>query len=191
MSNTPKSKAVSFRDGMYGSTIILFIICLVISGALAVTYQITAPQIEQINKETADAARMQVLPEADSFTPADGSLPDGVTEYYTADNGAGVVVTAQNSSFGGTMTVMVGIDPEGAVTGVTVTEHADTPGLGTKAMEPDYLKQYQGLTALDDVDSIKDDSQVDQVTGATVSSDGVYGAVKSALAAYEEMGGSN
>ncbi len=191
MSNPTKSKAVSFRDGMYGSTIILFIICLVISGALAVTYQITAPQIAKINKETADAARMEVLPEADSFTPAKGDLPEGVTEYYIADNGAGVVVTAQNASFGGTITVMVGIDSQGAVTGVTVTDHSDTPGLGTKAMESDYLAQYQGITALDDVDSIKDDSQVDQVTGATVSSDGIYGAVKYALAAYKEMGGIN
>ena len=191
MSNPTKSKAVSFRDGMYGSTIILFIICLVISGALAVTYQITAPQIAKINKETADAARMEVLPEADSFTPAKGDLPEGVTEYYIADNGAGVVVTAQNASFGGTITVMVGIDSQGAVTGVTVTDHSDTPGLGTKAMESDYLAQYQGITALDDVDSIKDDSQVDQVTGATVSSDGIYGAVESALAAYKEMGGIN
>ena len=164
---------------------------MVVDCALAVTYQITAPQIAKINKETADAARMEVLPEADSFTPAKGDLPEGVTEYYIADNGAGVVVTAQNASFGGTITVMVGIDSQGAVTGVTVTDHSDTPGLGTKAMESDYLAQYQGITALDDVDSIKDDSQVDQVTGATVSSDGIYGAVKYALAAYKEMGGIN
>ncbi len=191
MSNETKTKGTSFRDGMYGSTIILFIICLVISGALAVTHQMTAPQIEKINKETADAARMAVLPEADSFTPQEGSLPEGVAEYYVADNGAGVVVTAQNSSFGGTITVMVGIDAEGSISGVTVTDHSDTPGLGTKAMDAGYLSQYQGLAALDDVDNIKKDSQVDEVTGATVSSNGIYGAVKYALAAYQEMGGSN
>ena len=52
-----------------------------------------------------------------------------------------------------------------------------------------YLAQYQTLTQLDDVDNIKKDSQVDEVTGATVSSNGIYGCVKYALAAYEEMGG--
>lgn len=174
---------------MIGPTIILFIICLVISGALAVTYQITAPQIEKINKEIADAARIEVLSGAGSFTPVEGDLPEGVAEYYVEDNGLGVVVTAQNKSFGGTITVMVGIDAEGSITGVKVTDHADTPGLGTKAMDAGYLEQYQSLTALDDVDNIKKDSQVDQVTGATVSSNGIYGAVKFALAAYEEMGG--
>lgn len=186
---TNDTKKTSFKDGMFGPTIILLIICLVISGALAATHQITAPQIEKINKETADAARMEVLPEADSFTPATGELPEGVAEYYVADNGAGVVVTAQNKSFGGTITVMIGIDAEGAITGVKVTDHSDTPGLGTKAMDAGYLSQYQDLTALGDVDNIKKDSSVDQVTGATVSSNGIYGAVKYALAAYKEMGG--
>ena len=101
MSN--ETKKTSFRDGMISPTVILLIICLVISGALAVTYQVTAPQIEKINKETADAARMEVLPGAGSFTAADGDLPEGVTEYYTEDSGLGVVVTAQNKSFGGTI----------------------------------------------------------------------------------------
>ena len=77
---TNDTKKTSFKDGMFGPTIILLIICLVISGALAATHQITAPQIEKINKETADAARMEVLPEADSFTPATGELPEGVAE---------------------------------------------------------------------------------------------------------------
>ncbi len=187
--NNETSKKVPFKDGMIGPTVILLIICLVISAALAVTYQVTLPQIEKINKETADAARMEVLKGAESFTAKEGDLPEGVTEYYVEDNGLGVVVTAQNKSFGGTITVMVGIDSDGAITGVKVTDHADTPGLGTKAMTTEYLSQYKEITDLDDVDNIKKDSQVDHVTGASVSSNGIYGAVKYALAAYDEMGG--
>ena len=90
-----EKKKVPFKDTMAGPTVVLLVICLVISAALAVTYQMTAPQIEKINKEVADEARMAVLPEADAFTAAEGDLPEGVTEYYIADNGAGVVVTAQ------------------------------------------------------------------------------------------------
>ena len=185
-------KKVPFKDTMAGPTVILLIICLVISAALAFTYQMTAPQIEKINKEIADAARMEVLADADAFTAVDGELPAGVAEYYVANNGAGVVVTAQNKSFGGTVTVMVGIDSEGAITGVKVTAHGDTPGLGTKAHEADYLAaQYNGKTSTDNAGSIKDDSSIDQVTGATVSSNAVYGCVNYALAAYAEMGGIN
>lgn len=180
-----------FKDTMAGPTVVLLIICLVVSGALAFTYQLTAPQIEKINKENADAARLVVLSEADSFTAVEGDLPEGIAEYYIADNGAGAVATAQNKSFGGTITVMVGFDPEGTITGVKVTNHADTPGLGTKAHDAGYLEMYKGLTSTDNcADGIKKDTQVNAVTGATVSSNGVYGAVNYAIAAFGEMGGS-
>jgi len=185
-------KKVPFKDTMAGPTVILLIICLVISAALAFTYQLTAPQIEKINKETADAARMEVLAAADAFTPVEGELPEGITEYYVANNGAGVVATAQNKSFGGTITVMVGIDSEGAISGVKVTAHGDTPGLGTKAHEADYLaSQYNGKTSTDNAANIKNDTVIDQVTGATVSSNAIYGCVNNALAAFGEMGGIN
>jgi electron transport complex protein RnfG len=185
-----EKKKVPFKETMVGPTVVLLLICLVISAALACTYQVTAPQIEKINKEMADAARMEVLPEADSFTPATGDMPEGVTEYYVADNGAGVVVTTQNKSFGGTITVMVGFDADGAITGVTVTDHSDTPGLGTKAQDAAYLAaQYNGKTDTDNADNIKKDSGIDQVTGATVSSNAIYGCVNYAIAAFNEMGG--
>lgn len=185
-----EAKKTKFKDTMAGPTVVLLIICLVVSGALAFTYQLTAPQIEKINKENADAARLVVLPDADSFTAVDGDLPDGVTEYYVADNGSGVVVTTQNKSFGGLITVMTGFDAEGTITGVKVTAHSDTPGLGTKAQDAEYLKKnYVGKTSTDNADSIKKDSTVQAVTGATVSSNGIYGAVNIAIAAFSEMGG--
>lgn len=183
-------KKTKFKDTMAGPTVVLLIICLIVSGALAFTYQLTAPQIEKINKENADAARLVVLPDADSFTAVEGDLPDGVAEYYVADNGSGVVVTTEEKSFGGIVTVMVGLDSEGTITGVKVTSHADTPGLGTKAHAADYLeKQYVGKSSTDNADSIKKDSQVSAVTGATVSSNAVYAAVNDAVAAFGEMGG--
>ena len=47
-----EAKKTKFKDTMAGPTVVLLIICLVVSGALAFTYQLTAPQIEKINKET-------------------------------------------------------------------------------------------------------------------------------------------
>lgn len=185
-----EAKKTAFKDTMAGPTVVLLLICLVISGALSVVYQVTAPKIEQINKEIADAARLEVLPDADAFTAVEGDLPEGTTEYYIANNGTGVVVTTENKSFGGTITVMTGFDASGAITGVTITEHADTAGVGTKAMEPEYLaEQYNGKTETEDAANIKKDTQVDEVSGATVSSNGIYGAVNEAIDAYAEIGG--
>lgn len=169
--------------------LVLIIICLVVTVALAATYGVANPLIEANNKKTADEARTQVLPDGDSFTPYEGALVEGITECYVADNKAGMAVTATSGSFGGTLTAMVGIDKDGKVTGVTVTNHADTPGLGTKAMDAEYLdKQYTGVDTLD-ADAIKNDADVDQITGATISSNAIYQCVKEALLQFKECGG--
>ena len=84
-----------------------------------------------------------------------------------------MAVTAGYKGFGGTVKVMIGIDADGKVTGVKVTEHSETPGLGSKAADADYLKQYQGVTEAPE-SSIKDDKNVDAITGATITSNAVY-----------------
>ena len=169
--------------------LVLVIICLVVTAALAFTYGVASPIIAENEKQTADAARAQVLPAGDGFTLYEGELAEGVAECYLADNGEGIAVTSTYGSFGGTLTAMVGVDKEGKVTGVTVTGHADTPGLGTKAMEADYLAgNYTGLDSAA-AGSIKDDANVDAITGATISSNAVYQCVKEALAQYENIEG--
>ena len=169
--------------------LVLVAICLVISFALAQTYGMTKPVIERITKENADIARAVVLPTgADGFTEYEGEKIAGVTEYYVANNKSGVAVTAESKSFGGTMTVMVGVDQDGKVTGVTVTNHADTPGLGTKAMTVEYLSQYMGVESLSE-EKIKNATEVDAITGATISSDGVYACVRLALEQFNALGG--
>lgn len=172
----------------FAPTIVLVVICLVISAALVATNGATAPQIAKINKQQADETRASVLEAADSFTEYDGDLNDGITEVYFANNKTGAVVTATSQSYGGEMTVMVGIDAEGGVTGVQVTSHADTPGLGTKAMTPEYLAQYEGITELPSAD-VKNAGEVDYIVGATISSNGVYHAVQNALQQFNDCGG--
>lgn len=176
--------------------VVLVAICLVITFALAYVNSITAPIIEENAIATANAARAELLPAADTFTKYDGDLvvlePDKVyaAECYVADNGSGMVVTVKTKSFGGILTEMVGIDADGAITGVKVTAHGDTPGLGTKAHDPGYLEQYKGMTEYADF-SAKNDPNVTHVTGASVSSNAVHYGVCAALEQYKAMGGAN
>lgn len=179
--------------------LVLVCICLVVSFALSQTFAMTKPIIAANEAKAADEARALVLPEGGAFSPYEGTLNEGIVDYYIADNGAGVACTSTAKSFGGTMTVMVGIDASGAITGVTVTKHADTPGLGTKAMTVEYLGQYNGKTAADVIpnmaavgqDNIKKNTNMDTITGATISSNGVYHSVQGALAQFEAAGGVN
>lgn len=177
-------------------TVVLVAICLVITFALAYVNSITAPIIAQNSARAADAARAELLPAAESFEQYTGDLlvrvPDKVfvTDCYVAD-GVGMVVTVKTASFGGLLTEMVGIDSTGAITGVKVTAHADTKGLGTKAHDSSYLAQYQGLTELANAENIKGDSALTSISGATISSNGVYQGVCAALAQFEAVGGAN
>ena len=137
--------------------IVLTVICLIASGALALTNSKTAGPIKKVNEKILKEAEKEVLPD-----------------------GKGKAVQGTAKSFGGDLTVMVGIGEDGKIIGVKVPEHADTPGLGTKAHDAEYLKQYAGISELKAA-KIKEDKQVKAVTGATISSNGVYNAVKDAL----------
>ena len=97
-----------------------------------------------------------------------------------------MTVTAHAKGFGGAVKIMVGIDANGAITGVTVTEHAETPGLGTKDMTVEYLSQYNGITEAPGA-HINDDANIDAVTGATITANAIYGGVHLALEQYAEV----
>lgn len=188
-----ENKNSAFKE-FISPILVLVIICFAVTFLLAFTYGITKPIIDENTAKAASEARMELLKDADGFTEADAEpfvLEEGkvyVVDTYTADNGAGMVVTVKTNSYGGLLTAMVGIDKTGAVTGVKVTDHADTPGVGTKAQDPSHLDQYRGLTELLS-DQVKMDASVNEVTGASVSSGAIHKAVYCALEQYKAMGG--
>ncbi len=154
------------------------LICLVISAALAFTNEKTAPLILQAEKEKAEAAQKEVLPEADSFTLMELSgLPSMVTEVYKADNGAGYVLMLTAKGYGGPMKLICGIDAGGLITACRTLSQTETQGLGTRTTGPDFRDQFVG----------KDSSLsgIETISGATISSKAYIGAINDAFAAYE------
>lgn len=158
--------------------VVLMLICLVISAALAYTNKVTAPLILQAEKDKAEAAQKEVLPEADSFTLMELSgLPSSVTAVYKAENGAGFVLMLTAKGYGGPMKLICGIDAEGLITACRTLSQTETQGLGTRTTEPDFRDQFVG----------KDSSLsgVEAISGATISSKAYIGAINDAFAAYE------
>ena len=174
--------------------VVLVVICLVVSLLLAIVYGVAHPIIVKNTQASADAARVELLPEADAFTAVDGDLTvleEGkvyVSEAYTANNGTGMVVTVITTSFGGKLTMMVGIDKDGAITGVKVTGHADTPGVGTKNWDSNSLVNgYNGLSELNST-NVKD-GQVPYISGASVTGEALHKGVYCALEQQKAIGG--
>lgn len=163
--------------------LVLTIICIVITAALAVTYSITQPIIDIATQKAADAARAIVLPGATSFELLTvDEMPENGINAYKDNDGNGYVVTTGAKGYGGLVTVMTGIKNDGTIAGVTVLDHTETQGLGTKAAEPSYLDaQYVG----------KDQTLegVETIGGATVTSKAVLKAVGSAFQVYGKAAG--
>ena len=153
--------------------------------------------VELTPEEQFAQAQSLALPEGDTFEKLETAIYEGESdkalEVYKAANGAGIVVYTQGNGYaaqsgGAPIKALVGIDKSGAVTGVQVIEHAETAGIGTKAMEEDYINQFIGATTITRRAS-GDGTKIDTIGGATFSSVGVYDCVKAAIKQYELMGG--
>lgn len=183
--------------------VVLVAICFVVTFALAYVYGITAPIIAENTAKAANEARTELLTDADGaftmYADAENNADKlavleekkvFATDCYVADNGSGMVVTVKSNSYGGLLTAMIGIDKNGAVTAVKVTEHADTPGVGTKAQDPKHLAQYKGYDTIGSTE-IKADPSINHVSGASISSGAVHKAVCCALEQFKANGGVN
>lgn len=98
-----------------------------------------------------------------------------------AINGVAFEVVAPDG-YSGNITIMVGVDPTGSVTGVEILSHAETPGLGDKITEDWFKQMFEGKN-LDNADwrVKKDGGEFDQITGATISPRAVVGAIHKGL----------
>lgn len=164
--------------------VVLCVICLVTSTLLAFTNQVTAPIIAENSNTAANAARAELLPDADGFAKLDDPGVEGVTEAYKAKNDVGFVITAQANGYGGPVPVMVAFGTDGSISAVKFLENSETPGLGQKVLEPGFAAQFSGMEAapftLGDIDAI---------SGATISSTASVNAINAAIQAYDIVKG--
>lgn len=165
--------------------VVLCVICIVITGALAATNSVTAPIIAEAKAEAERLARMELLPEADDFTQVTDIAVDNVTAVYAANNGAGYVVTSTAKGYGGTMTVMTSFTPEGQIKQVKVTDAQETQGIGSNvSTKADYWAKYAGLNG---TAPLVLGTDVDAYGGATISSRALNSAVNSAINAFNAI----
>ncbi|MCL2487197.1 MAG: RnfABCDGE type electron transport complex subunit G [Oscillospiraceae bacterium] len=168
--------------------VILTAIALGVALLLSLTNAITADSIEENKRIKADKLRAEVLPAAVFIVQ---TSPDGI-EYAAGTDGqgnpAGYVFTISVPGYGGPIEVMVGIGTRGLVTGVTVLEMTETPGLGMKAGDRAFLDGFTGASgSLSAVKHKPGEREIEAITGATVTSNAVTDAVNQAIELYKEV----
>ena len=158
-------------------------ICVVVALLLGIVNSITEPIIRQMQEEKTAAAMAMVL-KADSYEEIPSDVENVAAMYRAVAGGEqiGYVVEVTSSGFGGAMSLVVGVDMDGKVTGVSVTDHAETKNIGTKVTDDSaVLARFIGLVENITVNSGA--NRFDGISGATVSSKAVTAGVNTALAA--------
>lgn len=184
--SAPKAETGKNPDSVVRLTLTLAAICAVCALLLGLTNMVTKDRIAENKLGEKKIAMEAVLP-SDSYKELEYTGADAtIRSAYQAGDKGYVIEVAPSSSFSGTLTLMVGVDKSGAVTGVEVTESAESPGLGENAKKPEWRARFVGLTGTIKVD--KDGGEIEALSGATITSRAVCAGVTSALAAAAELG---
>ena len=173
-------------------------ICLVVAALLGGVNAITYQRIEAINKANTEQSLKDVAALADEFpalelsdamTGAASAQGAKVTEAYEVKvNGesAGYAFKMVASGSQGNIEMIVGVDSDGAVTGVSIVDNKETAGIGSKVMDNNALPSGTGVLdqfiGKSGAGSLTVGKTVDAISGATVSSKGVTKGVNGALA---------
>jgi electron transport complex protein RnfG len=187
------------NDGILTLTLRLLIITACAGLILGVVYGVTKGPIEQQQLIKENAARAAVLPAATDFTLLDGldydavAYPEVEEVYEGSSNGqtAGYTLSVVTKGYSPGLSLTIGLDPNGVVTGVDIGSHEETPGLGANAVKPEFLGQYAGADGPLAVVKTPTgaDGEIAAITGATITSNAVTGAVNMARAFYAEYFG--
>ena len=184
----------------------LFVITAVAAIALAFTNSITKDRIaEQLALEN-ELARQEVLKEAESFEQVDQDEFVRIVEALSIENPVmveesfkglkdedvvGYTYKVLPKGYGGEITLLVGISIDGEITGIKVVTHSETPGLGAKATEESFQRQFAGASTDSPLTVIKagtpEDNQVQAITGSTITTQAITDGVNFAMEVFKEM----
>ncbi|MCF6344872.1 MAG: electron transport complex subunit RsxG [Thiomicrorhabdus sp.] len=218
--NSPQTKTDNplFKQ-MFNSAYKLSLFMFVCIVLLLTIYKLTAPQIAHEQREAMLNTFNKVLPPSlYNNTPLEDTLDitdekslallgskNPVTIYRARQNNqpAGVIfqVVARNG-YSSHITLLMGVLPDGSVSGVRVLDHRETPGLGDKIEErkDDWILSFNGRTLHTNTTNQqviandprwavkKDGGEFDQFTGATITPRAVISAVKNALLFVHQRG---
>jgi len=147
----------------------LTLICLFCSAVLAVVYAVTYEPIQEASKKALELSIGKVLPEGGNLSEVKSA--EGFDYYESIVDDAVVAYAVKSSTigFGGPLTLMVGVLPDGTVYNTSVLAHSETPGLGAKCTsDENFIKQWKGFNGKFSVR--KDGGDIDAITASTITS---------------------
>ena len=183
--------------------LVLFLICAIVAGILGVVDLVTRDRIKEYQTNKTNRARAAVLevkvPEGEeqyvdidlkalnipTTVTANGQDVEILSAAQAAD-GSGYVVETKFSGAQGSIVMIVGVSNELTCTGISITQHSETPGLGAVAAS-DTQKGRDFRASFEGVDGSVQLKDIDAMSGATITSKGVTAATAAAIQFVEAM----
>lgn len=177
--------------------IILAVISAVAGGALALVNSFTEPKIDAYRAQAEVNAYQQALPEADSFTslpdlvvtaksnPATSNIQD-IRVGLKNETKVGWVCKVSATGFSGDIVMLIGINNSGELGETVILEQKETPGLGSKITDPEFIGQpaIKNVLPGENLKVNKDNGTVQAVAGATISSRAVVRGINQVILFY-------
>jgi electron transport complex protein RnfG len=161
------------NDNILVLSLKLFVICMVVTFGLSYLNSITSVKIAESKLKESFAIFADVLPDC-KFEKVNDNVYKGVKN----SNLFGYAVKASARGYGGNIEMIVGMDKDYKITGIKFVSMSETPGLGTKVKEDNFISQFIG--------NIPKENEVKAITGATISSKAVNKGVNLALSMAKE-----
>lgn len=150
---------------------IAILIAVVILGIVAVYQHITASQ------DTLSLLK-KVEPAVSGYKEIEGAFP----AYELIDqsgNFLSYAVFSSASGYGGPIKTLTSIDKEGKIVNVVILENSETPSYFNRVLESGYPENLQGHMIKE---SWEANEQIDEVSGATMTTEGILSAVEKGTA---------
>ena len=158
--------------------ITLLIISALTAGLLAFVNSVTKDKIAANELAVMEEAMGRIFVSCDRIEQVDGKYEEPVVAVYAVYREGemlGYGIQSNPIGFKDGIGLIVGADVKGNCLGVEITSISDTPGVGTKVKEGNFLFGFKGLNGERAVD-------YDTISGATISSKAVKNGVVAALA---------
>ncbi|NLE25240.1 MAG: RnfABCDGE type electron transport complex subunit G [Clostridiaceae bacterium] len=186
-------------------SLILLLVCAFITGALAYVNGVTKPIIDENNRIAEQESLINVYSDADNFLEAKTAdmlkaegidVSENIEKLYIAQKdgkSVGYVVAVFSRGYSGQMKILIGIDNDLNIEGVSLTSHKETPGLGANASDTKFTDQFLGKAPQTTYNVVKrvpnNESEIQAITAATVTSKAVTKGVDEAVALVRSIAG--
>ena len=136
------------------------------------TDSITRGKIEYQKEQQIQSMLTEMFPNMSQYT-----FEDDIYTIYSDGAEVGYAFIALGKGYGGNIDILVGLEDEATIKGITIISHEETPGLGSRVAESSFTDKFAGLN-IADVALRRDGGQIDAITGSTISSRAVVDAVR-------------